>query len=228
MIPKLSARLTAAADMCGNGSVADIGTDHALLPIKLVLDGHERALASDIRKGPCERARANVEKYKLSDRISVFCRPGLDGIEDFAPDNIFICGMGGEMIASILNASEYPKKSRCRLILQPQSMQDALRKYLCENGFSIDDEKVVFDSGKFYQLILAHYDGEKRELTEAEYLLGKLNLERARGLSVVDVSWLRAVLSNAKKRIEARKNSRGGTDDTIDAELISVIENILR
>lgn len=225
--PKLSVRLSAAASMCGGGSVADIGTDHALLPIKLVLDGHKSALASDIREGPCERARANVEKYKLSEKIRVVCRPGLEKIDEFSPDNIFICGMGGEMIASILEESDYPEKSRCRLILQPQSMQDVLRKYLCANGFSIDEERVVFDSGKYYQLIRAEFDGEKRSLSETEYRLGKLNLGRAReSLSETDRGWLEFVLSAAKKRVTERKNSRGISEDLADNELILTIENI--
>jgi tRNA A22 N-methylase len=100
-------------------------------------------------------------------------------VPEFAPDNIVIAGMGGEMIASILAASEYPKESKCRLVLQPQSMQDTLRRYLAENGFSITDETVVLDGGKFYQIIAARYTGEPYSLTDAEYKLGKLNLARA-------------------------------------------------
>lgn len=230
MIPelKLSNRLAAAAEMCGEGSVADIGTDHALLPIKLVLDGHPCAAACDIREGPCERARRNIEKFGLGDKIKVFCRPGLDRIEDFAPDNIFICGMGGEMIASILGASDYPKNSRCRLILQPQSMQDVLRRYLCSNGFSINRESVVHDSGKYYQLILAEYDGIGRELNGTEQRLGHLNIERARReLSPVDKGWLNFVLSAAKRRIDGRKNAISSADDPVDTAMTDEIEKIL-
>lgn len=230
MIPelKLSNRLAAAAEMCGEGSVADIGTDHALLPIRLVLDGHPCAAACDIREGPCERAHRNIEKFGLCDKIKVYCRPGLDGIDDFAPDNIFICGMGGEMIASILGASDYPKKSRCRLILQPQSMQDVLRRYLCSNGFSINRESVVYDAGKYYQIISAEYDGTGRELNAVEQRLGRLNLERARrGLSPVDEGWLKFVLNAAKRRIDSRKNAISSADDPVDTELTVEIEKIL-
>ncbi len=214
--------------MCGGGSVADIGTDHAFLPIKLVLDGHERAAACDIREGPCENARKNIEKFGLSAEISVFCRPGLDGIADFAPDNIFICGMGGEMITSILAASDYPQSSRCRLILQPQSMQDVLRSYLAQNGFSIDEERVVFDAGKYYQLISARYDGLKRDFSGAELRLGKLNLERAAEiLSETDRGWLEFVLNAAKKRSDGRKNAISLVDDPVDSEIIDIINDLL-
>lgn len=225
---KLSARLSTAAELCGAGTLADIGTDHALLPIRLVLDGHSRALAGDIREGPCERARENIARFGLSDKIEAFCRPGLVGIESFAPDNIFICGMGGEMITSILAASEYPKRSRCRLILQPQSMQAVLRSYLSTNGFRIIDERVVLDSGKYYQLIAAEFNGCRYELTPAEALLGAINLERARAqLSETDRAWLEHMLFSAERRVEGRKNAADAVDDENDRELIGEIVKIL-
>ena len=224
---RLSARLAEAARLCGEGSIADIGTDHALLPIKLVLDGHPRAAACDIREGPCERAAANVRKYRLESSVSVFCRPGLENIEEFAPDNIFICGMGGEMIASILGDSDYPKSSRCRLILQPQSMQDVLRRYLCREGFEIHDESVVLDSGKYYQILTASFDGQVRTLSQTEYRLGRLNLERAkRERREVDLEWLGSVLRAAKCRTAGRRLAGHPTIDNGDGELIAVIEGI--
>lgn len=226
---RLSARLAEAARLCGEGSIADIGTDHALLPIRLVLDGHPRAAACDIREGPCERAAANVRKYNLDNSVSVFCRPGLDNISEFAPDNIFICGMGGEMIASILGGSDYPKSSRCRLILQPQSMQDVLRRYLCREGFEIHEESVVYDDGKYYQLMTASFDGKVRTLSKTEYRLGRLNLERARTeRRETDLGWLNFVLRAAKRRAAGRSLSENPTPDNGDGELIAIIEEILK
>ncbi len=225
---KLSARLAAAAKMCRDGSLADIGTDHALLPISLVLAGHPRAAACDIREGPCERARENVARFGLNDCIEVFCRPGLEDIESFAPDNIFICGMGGEMISSILAASEYPKASKCRLILQPQSMQEVLRAYLSSNGFSIIDEQLVLDAGKYYQLICAEYTGESFELSPVEQRLGRINLERTKAsLSDIDKGWLGHVLASAERRVEGRKNAAETVEKGSDEELISMIRAIL-
>lgn len=216
--------------MVGEGSIADVGTDHALLPIKLVLDGHEGALASDINEGPCQRARNNISRYGLDERISVVCRPGLDMIEDFAPDNIVICGMGGELIASILADSDYPKSSRCRLVLQPMSMQDVLRKYLCREGYEITDERVIFDEGKYYQLIAAHYDGVPRQLSECEYRLGRLNLARAEaGLSEVDRGWLDFVGRSAKRRMDGRSAAANPDEagQRLDAELTALINRLL-
>jgi tRNA (adenine22-N1)-methyltransferase len=235
---KLSARLSAAAQLTGaatkdniSNGIADIGTDHALLPIKLVLDGHSRALASDINEGPCARARENIEKYRLTDKIKVVCRPGLERIEEFAPDTIIICGMGGEMITDILTESEYPAKSRCRLVLQPMTMQDHLRKYLAGSGFKIIEELVVYDEGKYYQLLSAEYDGQIRKYAEYEYRLGKLNLERAKKqLSETDKGWLEFQLRNALRRIDGRRNgafSDSHPEQLADIEMAAVINNII-
>ncbi len=226
---KLSERLAAVAALVGKGTVADIGTDHAQLPIWLVQNGHSRALASDINEGPCQRARVNIYEWGLHGKIKVKCCAGLDGIEEFAPDNIVIAGMGGEMIASILAASEYPQKSRCRLVLAPQSMQDVLRRYLCESGFSIMEETVVFDGGKYYQILSAQYSGNITFLRDFEYKLGSLNLERAkRTPREVDTEWLLLQKKTAERRVFGRAESHDDTPEQArDRELINEINNIL-
>ncbi len=226
---KLSERLAAVASLVGKGTVADIGTDHAQLPIWLVQNGHPRALASDINEGPCQRARVNIYEWGLHGKIKVRCCAGLDGIEEFSPDNIVIAGMGGEMITSILEASGYPQKSRCRLVLAPQSMQDVLRRYLCENGFSILDETVVFDGGKYYQILSAQYTGNITSLADFEYKLGALNLERARKAPRdVDIEWLTLQKRAAERRILGRAESHDDTPEQArDRELVNEINKIL-
>ena len=226
----LSKRLLAVAAFVGKGTVADIGTDHAQLPIWLVQNGHSRALASDINEGPCQRARVNIYQWGLHGKIKVKCCAGLDGIEDFAPDNIVIAGMGGEMIVSILEASDYPKSSQCKLILAPQSMQDVLRRYLCENGFVIGEETVVSDGGKYYQILTARYTGEKcADMQAYEYRLGRINLERIQNAPTdADREWLQKVLASAKRRVEGRANSSDASpEQAADREMIALIEYIL-
>ena len=227
---KLSERLAAVAAFVGKGTVADIGTDHAQLPIWLVQNGHPKALASDINEGPCQRARVNIYEWGLHSKIKVKCCAGLDGIEEFSPDNIVIAGMGGEMIVSILAASQYPKNSRCRLVLAPQSMQDVLRRYLCDNGFEIIAETVVFDGGKYYQVLSCEYTGSITSLSEPEYKLGKLNLERAeKSPSETDINWLKERRKAAERRVTGRAESHDGTPEQArDRELISVINKILK
>lgn len=215
-----------------NKGAADIGTDHALLPVYLCQKGCPRAFASDINEGPIDRARANIAKYGLSDRVTAVRRDGLDGIESFAPGVVIICGMGGELIADIISRSGYPAESKCRLVLQPMSMQDKLRRFLAVNGYAIYDETVVYDDGKYYQLISAEYDGKPYAMTDAEYRLGQLNIARISGapdITDTDRGWLAKVRAAAKRRIEGRRGSEKThqSEQTSDEELVSLINRLI-
>ena len=108
-------------------------------------------------------------------------------------------------------------------------MQDVLRKYLCENGFKITDEAVVFDGGKYYQILSAEYTGEVSELCEYEYKLGKLNLERAaKKPTDTDTEWLKSQKKAAERRVLGRAESYDDTPEQMrDRELISAINKIL-
>lgn len=178
---RLDDRLHAAASFVHGGSVADIGTDHALLPISLLLSGKcSSAIASDINEGPLMRAKLNAAKYGLNDRM-VFClADGLEKLplEERGVSDIVICGMGGELIATIISASDYPKKSGVRLVLQPMTHSADLRRYLAESGFRTVDESLSEDDGRIYECIAAEYDGEMREISPAEAELGKVNIAR--------------------------------------------------
>ena len=175
---KLSKRLSTAASFVRSGAfVADIGTDHAYLPIYLVQSKIAcGALASDINYGPIQKAKENIEKYNLQGYIDTQIANGLDGIERFLPTDILICGMGGELIAQIIEQSKYVKNSSIRLILQPMTCVYELREYL-SCGFSIIGEKIICEDGKIYQVICASYDGEKHNYSYAELELGKINIQ---------------------------------------------------
>jgi len=101
--PKPDGRLMSAAPFVRGGVIADIGTDHAYLPVWLLLTGRvQGAVATDIREGPLRTAARTVERYGLSGKISLILADGLAGIEKYHPDDIIIFGMGGELIASII------------------------------------------------------------------------------------------------------------------------------
>lgn len=178
-LPVLRPRLAALASAVKEGAiVADIGTDHALLPIYLVGSGHAaRAIASDIHAGPAERARAAVEANALTDSIEVVCTDGLHGIEQFAPDHIVIAGMGGEMIVRILDEAPFVKERRCRLLLQPMTHAPTLRAYLSGNGFAIEEEALPVED-RIYEVIVASYTGTSYALSPLELTLGPCNLRR--------------------------------------------------
>ena len=132
MTPKSpGARLLAAAGYARQGKfIADVGTDHAYLPVYLAEAGVSAgAVATDINRGPLERAAANVAAAGLSDKITLRLADGLDGVEAFCPEDIFILGMGGELIARILGNSDSIKNENIRLILQPMTRQAALRRF---------------------------------------------------------------------------------------------------
>ena len=176
---KLSKRLSTVASLVRDGAiVADIGTDHAYLPIYLVQANiAKRAIASDINEGPIMRARANIEKNTLEDKIITYIANGLDGLEKHTPTDILICGMGGELIAQIIDTCDYVKNGDISLILQPMTTAFELREYL-KNGFSIYDEEVVFEDGKYYQIICARYDGQVHSYSDVELELGSINIKK--------------------------------------------------
>ncbi len=237
MNTNLSPRLSAALERIPQGCrrLADIGSDHAYLPIAAVTAGKCcEALASDINEGPCERARLNIRHAGLADRISVACRPGLASIEEFAPDTVVIAGMGGEMIADILAASDYPRLSRCTLILQPMTTQEALRRWLYTSGYRISDETVIFDEGKYYQLLSVTFTGEPEKSTDdiASLRLGALNLERARmNPTGTDLRWLTETARHAKRRMAGRahavNSSAIAAENEADRQMLETIEQIL-
>ncbi len=179
--PSLSKRLMAAASFVREGAiVADVGTDHAYLPIYLVLTKKaKRAIASDINKGPYLSATANVKEYSLEDKIETLCVGGLCGIDSYEPTDILICGMGGELISDILAAAPFVKNTDIRLILQPMTHSEILRGFLLDNGFSIIGESLAKEEDRIYQIICAEYSGndKKEEYDPAELLLGRLNIE---------------------------------------------------
>ncbi len=212
-LPKLDQRLECAASFVPNGSrVCDVGTDHAYLPIYLVGKGiSPEALATDINQGPVDRALINVSLYGLADRIKVRRADGLCGAIDFYPDAVLILGMGGELIVRIISDADWlaDDKRPVRLILQPMTHPEYVRKYLLENGFRVVDEKIC-ESGKFYDVMAAEYDGVKRTIDDFSALIGQINL--ARGDSVTR-QYAAHLADIHKRRIDGLKKSGADTSE---------------
>lgn len=211
-------RLAAAADFGRNGKrVADIGTDHASLPIYLVGNGFSPyAVACDINIGPLNAAKHNIASAKLSDKIDVLLTDGLNGVDSYLPEDIYILGMGGELILRIIDESEYTRKSGVRLILQPMTHANDLRSGLYSNGFDIVDETLVRDRDRVYQIIVAEFDGVKRFATDVELWLGKKNIKKGGS----DLNNIAGVYARAlKKKIDGCANS-----GSVDPETVSLYE----
>ena len=223
----LDVRLRAAANMVPRGArLADIGSDHAYLPIALCLENKiDKALASDINEGPVAAAVANIQKNGLGDRILAVRADGLDKTKEFAPDCITVLGMGGELIVSILHKAPWIKDAGITLVLQPMTHPEILAKYLAEQGFAIIDEKIVQDGGRddrIYRIICAKFDGKRRELTEAEALVGKLNL--ASGDKAAK-AYIERIIRVYEVRIAGK--SGAGADATAEIALVKELRSVL-
>ncbi|MBE6991127.1 MAG: SAM-dependent methyltransferase [Ruminococcaceae bacterium] len=151
----LSDRLAMVASFVTPGScISDVGCDHGYLSIWLVEnDVCKRIIASDIRPGPLQKGMDNAERFGVDEKIEFRLCDGLADIEESEVDEIVICGMGGEVISTILSDSPWSLKKR--LILNPASKADQLRSFLYSNGMEIVSERLVMDSGLMYNVIEA-------------------------------------------------------------------------
>lgn len=170
----LSPRLRCVANLVRQDAVlADIGTDHAYLPLFLLSVGHiDRAICSDINEGPLCSARENAREMGKSENITFLLTNGLAGIMAHNPTDIAICGMGGELIAEILRDAPEAHRKGLRFLLQPMTRQEHLRKTLFSLGFVIVCEEYVTEGDKTYLIIVAEYTGEPITFGEKECLLG--------------------------------------------------------
>lgn len=175
---KLDGRLSVCADFVREGAkLADIGTDHAYLPVYLAANGKiSSAVAADVRPMPLERGRENIEKYGVQNIVSARLSNGLNEISPEEADDIVIAGMGAELISDILENAPWVKNPDKHLILQPMTRAHILRKYLSDNSFEIICEKACEHGGKIYTVILAVYNKNSSTLSETECYIGKLNM----------------------------------------------------
>lgn len=151
----LTPRLAAVAELIPSCKVfADIGTDHAYLPVFLCSDGIcERAIASDVNSGPLLRAQSTVKEYKMEDRISLRLGNGLSSLEPCEVDAVSVAGMGGLLIADILNSGKDKLTAAKKIVIQPMSSLPELRMLLFKNGFHIDAECLSKEDEKLYHIL---------------------------------------------------------------------------
>lgn len=174
----LSARLNMVAAMVKPCDfLADIGTDHAYLPIYLYKKGVIKcAVAADISKGSCDKAKENINLHGLNNYIDVRCGNGLDVIkENEQPDVIVIAGMGGMLAIDVLNSGKCTG-SAAQLVLQVQRDIDKVRRYIHSIGYKIEAEDILKEDGKIYTAISA-VKGKDTVYTEGDYYFGKLLIE---------------------------------------------------
>ena len=176
---KLSKRLQTIADFVKkNLVVADIGTDHAHIPIYLIENNIiDKAYACDINKGPLEKAKENIENFGVSENIVLRLSNGLDKMSNKEADTIIIAGMGGELIIDILERGKSFFDKKNTFILSPHTKTDEVRDYLLRKGFEILKEDMCIAEGKFYTVMEVRYTENKLMYSEAELLYGKFLIE---------------------------------------------------
>lgn len=165
----LSKRLLSVCSFVPPGSVvADIGTDHARVPIWLIQnDVIPSAIASDIGSGPLEKAKENIEYYGLSDKIELRLGDGMNTLKTGDAECIIIAGMGGELMSNLLK--NYIPKGTKRLILQPMTDSYFVRDALTSCGYKITSEDLIYENDKFYSVIVCEPGVSK--LTQEETFL---------------------------------------------------------
>lgn len=227
-------RIAAKAAEVTEGYVADVGTDHGFVPIRLMETGTVRhVVAMDVRKGPLSRAAEHVREYHMEDRIETRLSDGLQELKAGEADTVIIAGMGGELMLRILRDGAHMYRSVKHYVLSPQSELSAFRHGLEKLGISILEEQMLMDEGKYYVILHAapgfmHYEQEyeyrygsdlirkqdpvlreflERELAQGEELLAHLSLTQTEGAQKRAES-LRQELNETKEAYHALQ----GTD----------------
>lgn len=175
---QLSERLFAIAnEVPEKGAIADVGCDHAYTSIYLAEHkAPKHIIAMDVRTGPLERAKENIKAEGLENIIETRLSDGLNSVSEGEIDTVVISGMGGALIKKILNEGKEVIEGVSTLVLQPQTEQAELRRYLHGIGMKIQKEVMLIEEGKYYNIIVA-VRGEDLPYQEAEYAFGRHLLE---------------------------------------------------
>lgn len=172
----LSARLAVVMSLISGDCavLADIGTDHAQLPIAAVKANIcVRAIACDIAPGPLGQAVTNIYNAKLNDRIITRLGDGFDPLSEGEADVAVITGIGGMNIVGILERGSAKAKTCQRIILQPQHDTNKLRRNLHRLGYFIADEKLALEIERFHVILVVTPSNSPQKWSDKEYSLGK-------------------------------------------------------
>lgn len=208
---KLDSRLIAIANLVRKNKIfADIGTDHAYLPVYLVENGIvNRAIAADLRVGPLENAKLAVESYNYSDKIELRLSDGLDNFKENEVEEIAVAGMGGLLISSFIERTTWLRNSDIHLILQPMTHVEELRKALFDNGFIIDNEVVAEDDDKLYIVLSVYFYGDATAYTDLDLIVGRLSLNQ----DDLSKKYLSKIYEKYNKKLVALKKANKDCED---------------
>ncbi len=200
----------------GTEELIDIGSDHGILCAYAVTMGRAaHATAADISTDSLSKARALIKELSLEDKVGFAVSDGFMNIDIAAKNySVVIAGMGGELIARILEAGGDKARCAAEIAMQPMGGAKELREYLYANGFGITDESIIEEGGRYYQLILAHYDGIARPLPDGGLLeFGEIAYgKREAALKKL----LDKVCATRGKKLQSAKNSGAAPKELIN------------
>lgn len=167
---RISERLRVISDFIPDNSfILDIGCDHALLDIYTVLNKKNiKSIASDINEGPLKGAKENIKKYNLENEIHLVLGDGFSSYKK-GVDTVILSGLGSTTIIDILQKGKDCLDSVDRLIISSNNDYYYLRKSICDLGFYIKDEKIVYEKDKYYPIIVFLKGKEKYSDFELKY-----------------------------------------------------------
>ena len=176
----MNLRLSTLAQMVDQGArIADIGTDHAYLPIKLVKEGKvDFAIASDVAAGPLENAEKDIIGAGLKNKIETRLGSGLETISnEDRIDTVVIAGMGGKLMTNILSEAWSKNFYYATLILEPNVGEPGVREWLSAHKYQIINEKIIAEAGHIYELIKAQKVVNTISLTDRQKFFGPIILK---------------------------------------------------
>ncbi|MBP2659897.1 MAG: hypothetical protein H6Q69_2929 [Firmicutes bacterium] len=206
---RLVGRLAALAACVPRGArLADIGTDHAYLPIELVeKDVIVSAVAGDVHSGPYKAAKEHVEGLSLEGKISVRLGNGLAVLSPLEVDTVVIAGMGGQTIIEILTNHCEIVSSLKRLVLQPMVGAATVRRWLCENHWYVLEERLVQEEGRLYEIIVAE-QGDSPRYEPVMYEIGQKLWDEKSPLLILHIDQLISQTKRVVREMECSSDAQ--------------------
>ncbi len=209
--------------------LADIGTDHAYLPIALVKEGKiDFAIASDVAAGPLNNAKQDIEQAGLEEKIETRLGSGLETLKaEDRIDTVVIAGMGGKLMTNLLETAYQEGKKYPTLILEANIGEPLVRKWLMDHHYEIVAEQIIEVAGHIYEIIKAEIKRDKLDLSEQELAFGPFLLKEKNSIFIKKWTNQLRYYKNLKANLNKAKNKDQEKIDKINA-LIGMIEEVLK
>lgn len=209
--------------------VADIGTDHAYLPIYLTTqDNYSKIIATELNQGPLERASKEIESLGLTEIIELRQGNGLQCLQPGEVEIVVVAGMGGETIRDILAHSLFVANTLKQIILQPMSRSYLLRSWLVDNCFTIVDEELIAEDNRIYEVLAVEPGESKKTYSPLELEIGPLLLAKKHNLLIPHLEQILNRYQQIQRDLEGQDKVEYLAKKKNALEIVNKIEEMLR